>query len=57
MGAKALYTNITNCDGIEAAEGSNETLGNRVIIAFFHIILTINNCSFVGSIYLQNKGS
>ena len=57
----ALYTNITNNEGIAAVKpkhGNNarKTVATKVITTFLALILTLNNFIFNSKFYLQIKG-
>ena len=60
MDIKALYTNIPHTEGINAVakclEKTNIDASTRVILKFLSLILHLNNFSFNGKHYEQNKG-
>ena len=57
---KSLYTNILNCEGIDAVKEklnaqNDKPVTIKVIIKFLFLIVTLNNFIFNSTNYLQIK--
>ena len=57
MDVRSLYTNISNREGIEAAETTlkRKNIGTRVTSTFLRLVLTLSNFVFNNQTYLQIK--
>ena len=58
MDVRSLYTNISNREGIEAAETTlkRKNIGTTVTSTFLRLVLTLSNFVFNSQTYLQIKG-
>ena len=58
MDVRSLYTNISNREGIEAAETTlkRKNIGTMVTSTFLRLVLTLSNFVFNSQTYLQIKG-
>ena len=58
MDVRSLYTSIPNKEEIVAVETTlkRKNIGTRIISAFLHLVLTLNNFVFNSQNYLQLKG-